>query len=70
MAKLSAKIFNEEMGREKFIDDRLRDAMGKLSLSMDQMISVKDYVATAKEQLELLKHECKFELKRVMKQGF
>ena len=55
------------MNRETFVNEKLATAIGKLTLTMDEMLSVRKYVATAKEQLELLKHECKFELKRVMK---
>lgn len=47
MAKLSTKIFNEEMNRESFVNEKLASAIGKLTISMDEMISVRKYVATA-----------------------
>ena len=49
MAKLSTKIFNEEMNRESFVNEKLAEAIGKLTLSMDEMLSVRKYVATAQE---------------------
>ena len=70
MSKLSTKIFQEELNRGEFVDNRLKTELAKLTITVDEMLSLRTYVATAQDQLELLKHECKSELKRVMRQGF
>jgi hypothetical protein len=62
VTRIATKVHQEEENREKWINERLNQEFSKLHLSKD--------VSTAIEQLDLLKNECKFELKRVMKQGY
>ena len=70
VTRIATKVHQEEENREKWINERLNQEFSKLHLSKDEMFTVREYVSTAIEQLDLLKNECKFELKRVMKQGY
>lgn len=49
MSKLSTKIFQEELNRGEFVDNRLKTELAKLTITVDEMLSLRTYVATAQD---------------------